>query len=112
MPPGGNSISLLDEWRAVGLNLHCRSYGSLEAPVVDGSVRQHGRRNPRMRPGCLVGDRGHGGHRVRRHNERWGWSVDQVSYRERNRVECCVHRRKQLRCVATRYEQYARSISG
>lgn len=89
--------------------------------MVDGSVRRHRRGRPRHRPGRLVGDKGYSGRRVRRylrrhgiaitipyrHNERGGRPVDQATYRERNRVERCINRLKQLRRVATRYEKLA-----
>jgi transposase len=88
---------------------------AFEALMVDGTVRRYSRGRPRHRPGRLVGDKGYSGRHVRRslrrhgialaipyrHHERWGRPVDQLTYRERNRVERCIHWIKQFRRVAT-----------
>ena len=99
----------------------------VEALLAVGSVRREGRGRPRVRPACLVGDRGYSYPRVRRVLARRGIraviprrsdqrpgdrrhrSLDRAAYRERNRVERLVNRLKQFRRVATRYEKRAAS---
>ena len=77
--------------------------------------RRHGR--PRIRPARAASDKGYTGRHIRRcprtrrigavvsrlRNEpRRGVRLDRAAYRERNRVERLVNRRKQHRAIATR----------
>jgi transposase len=84
-------------------------------------VRRRGRGRPRRRPDRVVGDRGATGRPIRAacrrrgirdpiprlRTERPARRFDRAAYRERNRVERLVGRRKQCRRVATRYEKRA-----
>jgi transposase len=98
----------------------------VEALLARGHVRRRARGRPRVRPRRLVGDRGYSYPTVRRllarrhilaviprrRDQRPGdkryTPFDRTAYRERNRVERLVHRPKQHRRVATRYEKRAR----
>jgi transposase len=99
----------------------------VEALLARGHVRRAGRGRPRVRPDCLVGDKGYSYPTVRRALARRGiraviprrrdqrpWDgrhqlFDRMVYRERNRVERLINRLKQSRRIATRaYEKRAR----
>jgi transposase len=98
----------------------------VEALLDSGRVRRRARGRPRMRPRCLVGDRGYSYRTVRRLLARRHIRAviprrrdqrptdgryapfDRAVYRERNRVERLINRMKQHRRVATRYEKRAR----
>ena len=96
------------------------------ALLAHGHVRRAGRGRPRVRPGRLVGDKGYSYPTVRRLLARRGIRAliprpsdqrpgdgrhspfDRATYRLRNRVERLIHRVKQYRRLATRYEKRAR----
>lgn len=95
------------------------------ALLAGGSVRRAGRGRPRRRPLQLVGDEGCSYAAVRRVLARRGIRAviprrrdqrpadgrhrqfDHAAYRERNRVERLINRRRQCRRAATRYEKRA-----
>jgi transposase len=91
-------------------------------PLMErGAVKRRGRGRPRVRPDRVVGDRGYTGRPIRAYCRRRGirYTIprlrterpqrrfDRAAYRERNRVERLVGRRKPFRRVATRYEKRA-----
>ena len=95
-----------------------------EAPQTPALLEQGAvarpRGRPRLRPDRVVGDKGYTGTPVRsylrrrgiraviprRANEaRRGVRFDRAAYRERNRVERLLNRRKQHRAIATRYDK-------
>jgi Transposase and inactivated derivatives len=97
----------------------------VEALLAEGRVGRPGRGRPRTYPVQLVGDKGHSYSSVRhalarrgmraviprrrdqRPDDRRHGPFDRTVYRERNRVERLIHRLKQRRRVATRYEKHA-----
>ena len=98
----------------------------VESLLEQGRVRRSGPGRPRQRPRRLVADKGYGYPPVRRlladrgigaviprrkdqHPQDGRHRFDRIAYRERNRIERLVHRLKQSRRVATRYEKRAQS---
>ncbi|CAA9356045.1 MAG: Mobile element protein [uncultured Gemmatimonadaceae bacterium] len=97
----------------------------VRALLSAGRVRRRAQGRPRVRPRCLVGDRGYSYPTVRRllarchiraviprrRDQRPGDGryapFDHHAYRKRNRVERLMNRLKQHRRVATRYEKRA-----
>ena len=95
----------------------------LDAGAVkrSGLAGRPGRGRPRKRPERLAADKGYSYPSVRaelrrreigaviptRSNQRRRSGFDRAVYAERNRVERCVNRLKQLHRVATRYEKRA-----
>lgn len=91
-----------------------------------GSVRRKGAGRPRLRPSCIIADKGYSYPPIRRLLIRRGIRAviprrrdqrpldgrhrfDSALYRQRNRVERLVGRLKQFRRIATRYEKRASS---
>lgn len=83
-------------------------------------ARPRGR--PRVRPARVAGDKGYTGRPIRgylrrrrigaviprlRTEPKRGVRFDRAAYRERNKVERLIHRLKQHRAIATRYEKLA-----
>jgi len=99
-----------------------RHDSKLFEPLIEsGAVKRAGRGRPKIRPGCVVADKGYSYDRIRRYlNQRRILAViplrsdqgqdpdfDRETYRERNKVERLIGRLKQWRRVATRYEKRA-----
>lgn len=92
---------------------------ALPALLDRGAVRRPGRGRPKLRPDRTAGDKGYSSRSARRQlrrrgigpviprkaNERRDGRFDRAAYRERNRVERLINRRKQHRAIATRYEK-------
>lgn len=96
----------------------------LEPLLRIGSVRREGAGRPRLRPHCIIADKGYSYLRIRRLLIRRGIRAviprrsdqrpldgrhrfDSGLYRQRNRVERLVGRLKQFRRIATRFEKRA-----
>lgn len=93
--------------------------GVFERLMAQGAVRRPGRGRPKLRPGCVVGDKGYSSRKIReyarrrgvrvtiprRRDERRRGSFDRQAYHSRNRVERLINRLKQFRRIATRYEK-------
>lgn len=89
--------------------------------MEQGTVKRAGRGRPRLRPRCVVGDKGYSSRKVRRYlatrgiraviarraNEPHQRTFERERYRERNRIERLISRLKQFRRIATRYEKLA-----
>jgi len=93
----------------------------VEALLERGAVRRPSGR-VRVRPARVAGDKGYTGRKIRRYlrrrgigaviprlrNEpRRGVRFDRAAYRERERIERLINRRKQFRAVATRDDKLA-----
>jgi transposase len=90
-----------------------------EALMAQGVVKRPGAGRPRLRPLRVVGDKGYSSGSIRRYlrrrgirltiprkdNERRRGKFDKTIYRQRNWVERCFNRLKQLRRISTRYEK-------
>ena len=90
-----------------------------ESLMAQGAVKRPGAGRPRLRPLRVVGDKGYSSGSIRRYwrrrgirltiprkdNERRRGKFDKAIYRQRNWVERCFNRLKQLRRIATRYEK-------
>lgn len=96
----------------------------LEPLLRVGRVRRRGAGRSRLRPNCIIGDKGYSYPPIRRLLIRRGIRAviprrsdqrpldgrhrfDPTLYRQRNRVERLVGRLKQFRRIATRYEKRA-----
>jgi transposase len=94
-----------------------------------GAVKRAGRGRPRLRPQCVVADKGYNSERIRellngkqvkpvipvrsdQSDQDRDESFDQEMYRDRNLVERLINRLKQWRRIATRYEKQAVNYSG
>lgn len=90
------------------------------ALMEQGSVKRPGRGRPRLRPQRIVADKGYSYPFIRRYARQRGIRItiphrsnqrrgcfDKVIYRQRNRIERLIHRLKQFRRLATRYEKRA-----
>ncbi|HEX5159022.1 MAG TPA: IS5 family transposase [Ktedonobacterales bacterium] len=95
---------------------------SMFEPLMEqGAIKRTGRGRPRLRPTCVVGDKGYSSRKVRRYlarrgiraviarrnNEPQQRDFDRACYCQRNRIERLISRLKQFRRVATRYEKLA-----
>lgn len=92
-----------------------------EALMSQGAVKRAGRGRPRLRPKRIIGDKGYNSQKIRcflkkrgieytiprRCNEKRTGPFNKSLYKDRNRVERLIHRLKQFRRVATRYEKQA-----
>jgi transposase len=97
-----------------------------EQPVLPllmerGAVKRPGRGRPRIRPDRVAGDKGYSSQKARRYlrgrriaaviptkaDQAPLPTFDRDAYRERNVIERLIHRLKQFRRVATRYEKRA-----
>ena len=92
-----------------------------ESLMAQGSVKRLGAGCPRLRPLRVVGDKAYSSGSIRRYlrrrgirltiprknNERRRGKFDKAIYCQRNRVERCFNRLKQLCRIATRYEKKA-----
>lgn len=104
-----------------------RHEATMFEPLVEtGAVKRAGRGRPRLRPECVVADKGYSSDRIRnylkskaikpviplRSNQGRDENFDREAYRERNKVERLINRLKQWRRIATRYEKRVRNYSG
>ena len=100
----------------------CHEAPQTPALLERGAVKRPGHGRPRMRHDRVVGDKGYTGLPVRSYlrrrgigaviprrstEARGGVRFDRAAYRERNRIERTINRRKQHRAIATRYENLA-----
>ncbi len=93
----------------------------LTALLEQGAVKRSGPGRPRLRPACVIGDKGYSYPGIRRYlrgrairaviprrrDQGRDRGFNHAAYRERNRVERLINRLKQWRRVATRYEKRA-----
>ena len=91
-----------------------------EQLMEQGAIRK-GIGRPRIRPKCIVGDKGYTSAKfrkylrkrgirstiARRSNEKWCGHFNKELYRHRNKVERLIGRIKEFRRIATRYEKRA-----
>ena len=94
-----------------------------ERLVRQGAIRRRARGRPRLRPERLSGDKGYSSQRFRgflrrrgirvtiprKANEHRSGPFDRALYRLRHKVETLIHRCKQYRSLATRYDKLAGS---
>lgn len=96
-------------------------------PLVEmGAVKRVKEGRPRLRPECMVADKGYDSERIReflnrkriksvipvRSNRGRDKDFDREAYRERNLIERLINRLKQWRRIATRYEKRVANYGG
>ncbi len=96
-------------------------------PLLEtGSVKRADRGRPKLRPECVVADKGYNSERIRellnskqvksvipvRSDQSRDENFDREAYRERNLVERLINRLKQWRRIATRYEKRVANYGG
>jgi transposase len=92
---------------------------AFEALMEQGAVKRGGHGRPKLRPKCVVADKGYNSVKIRGYLRRRGFGVviprqnherrrgpfDKQRHQQRNRVERLINSLKRFRRVATRYEK-------